>query len=575
MQDYSGNAPSLRSQFAVALTFSMALPIIAIGGLAFAVWRNVRFSPVLDQPHIVYFSAAAGAIVLIVLVTTLAWNRMWRTLRARVEAMSATCRSVAEGGLDERVPVIGDDMLAGLSASVNAVLDTFQNNPNGQDTATLQGQIEKLLQQVSAVGDGDLRVQADVTPDTLGVLANSFNYMIEELVKVVSRVQSTTQQVTSSTRRILDRSRDLSRSAEAQRQQMMQASEQVEALAAFMLSVGRNAMISASASQETLTSSREGLAAVSATIEGMQHIRENVQETSKKIKRLGERSQEISDIVRAIEELADQTNLLALNAALQSTVGGEGRGFTVVADEIRLLAERSGEAAKRIVAQVKSIQSETQDVIQAMEESTAEVVRGSAMADNAERALQTIYTAVENQATMIQDIATSADSHSHISEAAAAAMSQVARLSQQTNAIMQEAVTSISYLADQADQLRASVAAFKLPSQAMGQPQSLGGPMGQPLLGQQPPPRPDLRAGGYYPPPFPQGEMPALPPGFGTGSIGHTGAMPTQRGGPPSPSRPYGPPPGPPANAPMNGQPPPGFDPWSTSQDDTQERPQR
>lgn len=282
MQDYSGNAPSLRSQFAVALTFSMALPIIAIGGLAFAVWRNVRFSPVLDQPHIVYFSAAAGAIVLIVLVTTLAWNRMWRTLRARVEAMSATCRSVAEGGLDERVPVIGDDMLAGLSASVNAVLDTFQNNPNGQDTATLQGQIEKLLQQVSAVGDGDLRVQADVTPDTLGVLANSFNYMIEELVKVVSRVQSTTQQVTSSTRRILDRSRDLSRSAEAQRQQMMQASEQVEALAAFMLSVGRNAMISASASQETLTSSREGLAAVSATIEGMQHIRENVQETSKR-----------------------------------------------------------------------------------------------------------------------------------------------------------------------------------------------------------------------------------------------------------------------------------------------------
>ena len=221
--------------------------------------------------------------------------------------------------------------------------------PNGNDAAALQAQIEKLLQEVSAVGDGDLRVQAEVTPDTLGVLADSFNYMIEELAKVVGRVQVTAVQVTNATRRILDRSAELAQASETQVAQISQTTEAVEALAVFIQNVARNAQLSAEAAQEALRNANSGQQSVRQTIDGMMLIRENVQETSKKIKRLGERSNEISEIVRIIEDIADQTNLLALNAAIQSAMAGEhGRGFAVVADEIRLLAERSTESTKRI-----------------------------------------------------------------------------------------------------------------------------------------------------------------------------------------------------------------------------------
>src|SRR5436309_7879549 len=178
-----------------------------------------------------------------------------------------------------------------LSMSLNTLLDsqgTSQNSNSfsvgGSDAAALQAQIEKLLQEVSAVGDGDLRVQAEVTPDTLGVLADSFNYMIEELAKVVGRVQATAVQVTNATRRILDRSAELAQASETQVTQISQTTQAVEALAIFIQNVARNAQMSADAAQEALRNANVGQDAVRQSIEGMMLIRENVQETSKKIK---------------------------------------------------------------------------------------------------------------------------------------------------------------------------------------------------------------------------------------------------------------------------------------------------
>src|SRR5579864_9703293 len=396
-----------------------------------------------------------------------------RKIQDRLLGLVDVCRNFAGGDRAVRAAFTGDDEFAMLSMSLNSLLDS-QNftaggsstgaAPAGSDAAALQAQIEKLLQEVSAVGDGDLRVQAEVTPDTLGVLADSFNYMIEELAKVVGRVQATAVQVTNATRRILDRSAELAQASETQVTQISQTTQAVEALAIFIQNVARNARLSAEAAQEALRNANVGQDAVRQTIDGMMLIRENVQETSKKIKRLGERSNEIGEIVRIIEDIADQTNLLALNAAIQSAMAGEnGRGFAVVADEIRLLAERSTESTKRIATLVKSIQGDTFEAVVAMEDSTQEVVKGSQLADEAGHALNSIYAAVERQAQMIEGISRAATEQAQVSENVAVTMGEISEITRQTNVGTQEAAMSVSYLAELADQLRASVATFRLP----------------------------------------------------------------------------------------------------------------
>jgi len=397
-----------------------------------------------------------------------------RRIKEKLSGLNSVCQDYINGNSTARALVNGEDEFALLAHSLNALLDGSgsRSGPalggSGSDAAALQAQIEKLLQEVSAVGDGDLRVQAEVTPDTLGVLADSFNYMIEELAKVVGRVQSTAVQVTNATRRILDRSADLAQASDSQVDQISQTSEAVEALAIFIQNVAQNAMSSVAVAQEALESATSGQQSVRQTIDGMMLIRENVQETSKKIKRLGERSNEIGEIVRIIEDIADQTNLLALNAAIQSAMAGEhGRGFAVVADEIRLLAERSTESTKRIANLVKSIQGDTYDAVVAMEDSTQEVVKGSQLADEAGRALNSIYSAVERQAKMIESIARSANEQTPVSEAVAVTMVQISEIIRQTDAGTQEAAVSVSYLADLSEQLRASVSTFRLPKRGI------------------------------------------------------------------------------------------------------------
>ncbi len=443
------------------LVASTAIPVVALALLGFA-------SLSLDHSTLILATVACAIIVLlgVMIVNYFIQHR----IRDRVQRLVEICRDYTNGDRTARAVVNGDDDFAMLSMSINTLLDS-QGNPAatslgsvGSDAAALQAQIEKLLQEVSAVGDGDLRVQAEVTPDTLGVLADSFNYMIEELAKVVGRVQSTAVQVTNATRRILDRTAELTQASETQVAQISQTTEAVEALAIFIQNVARNAQLSAEMAQEALRNAATGQQSVRQTIEGMLLIRENVQETSKKIKRLGERSNEIGEIVRIIEDIADQTNLLALNAAIQSAMAGEhGRGFAVVADEIRLLAERSTESTKRIATLVKSIQGDTYEAVVAMEDSTQEVVKGSQLADEAGRALNSIYGAVERQAQMIESIARAANDQTSVSESVATAMGRISEITRQTDAGTQEAAVSVSYLAELSEQLRASVSTFRLP----------------------------------------------------------------------------------------------------------------
>ena len=464
MNDTDRGGMTVSSLLVMGLTASVAIPVIAI--IVLGIFRGI-----VDQTVFVYMVGLSALVVLLGVLTVNYFVR--RKIQDRLIGLVDACRNFAAGDRSVRAPVTGDDEFAVLSMHINTLLDQgfagggATASGGGGDAAALQAQIEKLLQEVSAVGDGDLRVQAEVTPDTLGVLADSFNYMIEELAKVVGRVQATAVQVTNATRRILDRSDELAQASATQVEQISQTTEAVEALAIFIQNVARNAQLSAEAAQEALRNANTGQQAVRQSIDGMMVIRENVQETSKKIKRLGERSNEIGEIVRIIEDIADQTNLLALNAAIQSAMAGEhGRGFAVVADEIRLLAERSTESTKRIATLVKSIQGDTFEAVVAMEDSTQEVVKGSQLADEAGRALNSIYTAVERQAQMIENIALAANEQAQVSENVAVAMGQISEITRQTNTGTQEAAMSVSYLAELADQLRASVATFRLPEHA-------------------------------------------------------------------------------------------------------------
>ncbi|GLV56911.1 hypothetical protein KDH_37500 [Dictyobacter sp. S3.2.2.5] len=457
-QNKSGSA--LSAPFTIGLLGSFVVPFIVFIVIAF-----LSFS---SNPTIGIIAVIGAVLALIIGIGSSLYVQ--NSVKSRLLGLAEICRDFMSGDRSVRATVNGDSELAQLASSLNAILDNQGSTPSismggsGNDAAALQAQIEKLLQEVSAVGDGDLRVQAEVTPDTLGVLADSFNYMIEELAKVVGRVQSTAVQVTNATRRILDRSAELAQASETQVKQIAQTTEAVEALAVFIQNVARNAQLSVDVAQEALRSANNGQQAVRQTIEGMMLIRENVQETSKKIKRLGERSNEIGEIVRIIEDIADQTNLLALNAAIQSAMAGEhGRGFAVVADEIRLLAERSTESTKRIATLVKSIQGDTYEAVVAMEDSTQEVVKGSQLADDAGRSLNSIYSAVERQAQMIENIARAANEQTSVSEAVAVAMGRISEITRQTDAGTQEAAVSVSYLAELSEQLRASVSTFRLP----------------------------------------------------------------------------------------------------------------
>ncbi len=459
--DQNRSGMTVNALLQLGLLTSTAVPV-----LLFAILGLASFS--LDHTTFILVVVVCAIILLLVVLITNYYVQ--RNIKGRIVNLMDVCRDYASGDRSIRAVVNGEDEFAQLASALNAVLDN-QGSPagvsmgqSGSDAAALQAQIEKLLQEVSAVGDGDLRVQAEVTPDTLGVLADSFNYMIEELAKVVGRVQSTAVQVTNATRRILDRSAELAQATETQVKQIAQTTEAVEALAIFIQNVARNTQLSVDIAQEALRSANTGQQAVRQTIEGMMIIRENVQETSKKIKRLGERSNEIGEIVRIIEDLADQTNLLALNAAIQSAMAGEhGRGFAVVADEIRLLAERSTESTKRIATLVKSIQGDTYEAVVAMEDSTQEVVKGSQLADDAGRSLNSIYSAVERQAQMIENIARAANEQTSVSESVAMAMSRISEITRQTDAGTQEAAVSVSYLAELSEQLRASVSTFRLP----------------------------------------------------------------------------------------------------------------
>lgn len=406
----------------------------------------------------IWFVAIALAIVFLSIILA-------RQFTAPLGAIAGYLHRVREGDYQSRLKERSRDEFGLLAEDVNVTVDRLTNLLHtSEQRDAMQVQIEKLLDEVSAVADGDLRVEAEVTAGTLGSVADSFNYMIEELRGIIGTVQASTFEVSTSAMQLRQSSELLAAGSAQQSVQIAETSQAVRVMDESIQRVAENAGLSRLVAEDAFANAQRGGEAVAKTIDSMNRIRTNVQETAKKVKQLGESSQEIGDIVKLIEDIADKTDLLALNAAIQAELAGEhGRGFAVLADEVRRLAERATASTKQIATLVKSIQSETQEAVMAMEESTREVVTGSQLADEAGQALLAIDRVMAQLTDRIASISDSTAEQATASKQIAETMRDISEVTTQTNASTRDAAERVSYLDQVATQLRTSVAAFRLP----------------------------------------------------------------------------------------------------------------
>ncbi len=332
-----------------------------------------------------------------------------------------------------------------------------QENQRNQDA------ILRLLNEMGDLAEGDLTVQATVTEDITGAIADSVNYAIEELRMLVQGINRAAQQVTQTTTDARLSSEQLLAAAEQQSQQIGETTAAVTQMSSSIVQVSRSAAESARVANQSLDTARRGGDSVRGAIAGMNAIRDQIQETSKRIKRLGESSQEIGEIVDLISEITEQTNILALNAAIQAAAAGEaGRGFSVVAEEVQRLAERSAKATRRIGAIVKTIQSDTQDAVNAMESSTQGVVEGTVRSDAAGSSLAEIETVSDQLAGLIQSISEATRAQADTAEQIAGNMQRILEVTGQASTAARGSASSIGQLAVLSNELKVSVSGFKL-----------------------------------------------------------------------------------------------------------------
>jgi twitching motility protein PilJ len=328
-----------------------------------------------------------------------------------------------------------------------------------------QAAILQLLDELADLADGDLRVQATVTESFTGAIADSINFSIDTMRAIVSKINETSADVSSAADQTRHSVSQLSEASQRQAKEIADVSEAVNEMAISIDQVSYNAAESSSVAERSVDIASQGAIVVQNTIGGMDKIRGQIQETAKRIKRLGESSQEIGDIVSLINDIADQTNILSLNAAIQASMAGDaGKGFAVVADEVQRLAERSGAAAKQISALVKTIQSDTNEAVSSMEQTTAEVVQGTRHAQDAGVSLGEIESVSKTLAEIIENISDAARQQAASAGKISNTMKSIEEITSQTTEGTKSTATAVGNLADMTNELRSSVTGFKLPS---------------------------------------------------------------------------------------------------------------
>jgi twitching motility protein PilJ len=336
--------------------------------------------------------------------------------------------------------------------------ETAEKNERNQ-TAIL-----RLLDEIGDLADGDLTAEATVTEDFTGAIADSINFTIDQLRELVGTINATAVQVAAAAQETQSTAMHLAEASEHQAQEIAGASAAINEMAVSIDQVSANAAESSAVAERSVSIANKGNEVVHNTITGMDSIREQIQDTSKRIKRLGESSQEIGDIVSLINDIADQTNILALNAAIQASMAGDaGRGFAVVADEVQRLAERSSSATKQIEALVKTIQADTNEAVISMEQTTTEVVRGARLAQDAGVALEEIEKVSKSLAALIQNISNAARQQASSAGHISSTMNVIQEITSQTSAGTTATAQSIGNLAKMASEMRESVSGFTLP----------------------------------------------------------------------------------------------------------------
>jgi methyl-accepting chemotaxis protein len=402
-----------------------------------------------------------GLLALVALAASVALSRQFVS---PILHLAGVMERVRAGRLDARATVRSNDELGALSRDVNQTLDSLVSLvQTREERDELQSSIRHLLDEVSEVAAGDLTVEAEVSAGPTGAIADSFNYMIEELRGLVQRTQSTADQVSTEAGQVTTLTERLVTSATDQRRRLDEARAAVTEMTGLMAEVRTTVGDSVAATGEAREAVEAGQQAVGETMSAIGRLRGEARETAMKIKRLGESSQEIGEIVRLINEIADQTHLLALNASIQAAMAGEhGRGFAVVAEEVRALAERSAAATSKIEELIRVIQADTNAAMVAMERSTQEVVAGSRLADKAGNALTAIGDVTERIVALSGQIEDLVSRQVTTAEALEATVAEVAGATNQATDDVREVADGMQELVHLSASLRESVSVFRV-----------------------------------------------------------------------------------------------------------------
>ena len=421
--------------------------------------------------HAGYALWAAFAICLVAAVITI--FKIANGVIAPVHHLAQFSERLSQGDFRAKAEVHSADDFGYIAENLNrAAEESSRAMFNQEAQETLQKSVTEFLTITSQIARGDMTLRGKVSSDALGNVVDSVNYMLDNFCKVLERVRKAAVDVQSSANEILIASEEMSSGAIQQDQEITNTSSAVEQLTVSMKQVSNNAEASAEAARRALDAAEQGNRSVHDTLEGMQRIRSSVQATAKRIKALGDRSLEISEIVNVINDITEQTNLLALNAAIEAARAGEaGRGFAVVADEVRKLAEHSRNATKDIAALIKAIQAETNDAVVVMEEGTKEVEIGAKLADQAGKALEAISTVVRQSAELVQEISLASKQQVRGTEGVANAMQIISNITRQTSQGARQTARTVEQLVHMSEQLNEALSQFRVTSTVEARPE--------------------------------------------------------------------------------------------------------
>jgi twitching motility protein PilJ len=452
------------------LVFWIGLSLFGVLGLAYyaglhsAAPAGAEGAAGAGSPHPAVFGA--GVLALLAAIS-IVWVLSKRVLRPVDELAKFSERLVA-GDSRARAEVETGDEFEFIAENFNRSAAKVAHAVTSQQAQdSLQRSITDLLNTIKEVARGDLTIRGKVTNDALGNVVDSVNFMLDNFTKVLERVRKAAIDVSASANQILEAADDMTAGATQQDQEITNTSSAVEELTVSMKQVSNNAEASAEAARRALDAAEQGNRAVRDTLEGMQRIRASVQATAKKIKSLGDRSLEISEIINVINDITEQTNLLALNAAIEAARAGEaGRGFAVVADEVRKLAEHSRSATKDIAALIKAIQAETNEAVVVMEEGTREVEVGASLADQAGKALEAISSVVRQSAELVQEISLASKQQVRGTEGVANAMQIISGITRQTTQGARQTAATVGNMVRLSEQLNEALAQFRSTQQS-------------------------------------------------------------------------------------------------------------